>query len=64
MLLPLTRLLLTIPWFSGARSELSPTTSAPRTAVVWGALVLQAAVAAVTYVSMPIALWLVVNGVL
>lgn len=30
----------------------------------WGALVLQAAVAAVTYVSMPIALWLVVNGVL
>lgn len=64
MLLPLTRLLLTIPWFSGARSELSPTTSAPSTAVFWGALVLQAAVAAVTYVSMPIALWLVVNGVL
>ena len=64
MLVPLTKLLLTIPWFSGARSELSPTTSAPSTAVFWGALVLQAAVAAVTYVSMPIALWLVVNGVL
>lgn len=64
MLVPLTRLLLTIPWFTAARAERDPATSAPGPAVFWGVVLLQAVVAAITYVSMPIALWLVVNGIL
>lgn len=58
MLVPLTKLLLTIPWFAGARTEVSPAPPKPkgRGAVkFWTIFVISAAVACVTFIPLSVA---------
>lgn len=53
MLIPLTKLLLTIPWFSPARTEVCPAPAKPRgrgAVMFWTIFVISAAVACVTFI--------------
>lgn len=53
MLVPLTKLLLTIPWFSPARTEVCPAPAKPRgrgAVMFWTIFVISAAVACVTFI--------------
>ncbi|MGK2351271.1 alpha/beta hydrolase [Cutibacterium sp. V947] len=53
MLVPLTKLLLTIPWFSPARTEVCPAPAKPRgrgAVIFWTIFVISAAVACVTFI--------------
>ena len=53
MLIPLTKLLLTIPWFSLARTEVCPAPAKPRgrgAVMFWTIFVISAAVACVTFI--------------
>ena len=53
MLVPLTKLLLTIPWFSPARTEVCPAPTKPRgrgAVMFWTIFVISAAVACVTFI--------------
>ena len=58
MLVPLTKLLLTIPWLAGARTEVSPAPPKPKgrgAVMFWTIFVISAAVACVTFIPLSVA---------
>ena len=58
MLVPLTKLLLTIPWFAAARTDISPAPPKPKgksAVIFWTIFVISAAVACVTFIPLSVA---------
>lgn len=58
MLVPLTKLLVTIPWFAAARTDISPAPPKPKgksAVIFWAIFVISAAVACVTFIPLSVA---------
>lgn len=58
MLVPLTKLLVTIPWFAAARTDISPAPPKPKgksAVIFWTIFVISAAVACVTFIPLSVA---------